>query len=483
MARFKACSSRRSKPSATRRAGSGWSGNGFSVESARTTCPLTCPELAGLFLRDRSGRPGDASTRWSIAARAPLDSPFGYGGVAYSGPEIRPRIWQRAEALISGRHTMTIETVLTRRLSLRHPIIQAPMAGGGDTPELVAAACNAGALGFIGAAYLSPGQIASTISEVRTRTSRPFGINLFAPLPVEMSAHPEPMLDRISRYFEELGLPAPPLPQSPPVSFEEQLAAVLESGASIFSFTFGGLPDRAIEAIKARGMFLIGTATTVEEALTLERSGADAIVAQGCEAGGHRGTFRGDFSSGMIGGISLVPAMVDEVRVPVIASGGIMDGRGIVAALALGASAVQMGTAFLTCHEAGVPAVYKQAILNAREDQTRITRAFSGRPARGIVNRFMREIESADEAILPFPLQNLLTRPLRAEAAKQGRAEFLSLWAGQGVRLARSQSATELVVRLANEIDAALGALPMCDTQSRERTGHSEAVRKEDIDC
>jgi nitronate monooxygenase len=208
-------------------------------------------------------------------------------------------------------------------------------------------------------------------------------------------------------------------------------------------------------------MLLIGTATTVDEAVALEKSGADAIVAQGSEAGGHRGTFAGNFESGMIGGISLVPQVVDAVRVPVIASGGIMDGRGIVAALALGASAVQMGTAFLTCDESGVPDAYREAILNAHEHDTRVTRAFSGRPARGIQNRFMNEVEltGEDEAILPFPIQNALTRPLRTAAAKQGRAEFLSLWAGQGVRLARRQSAAELIARLAKETDAVISAL------------------------
>ncbi len=223
----------------------------------------------------------------------------------------------------------------------------------------------------------------------------------------------------------------------------------------------GNLPADTIGAIKARNMFVVGTATTVDEAIALEASGVDAIVAQGSEAGGHRGTFGKDYVSGLVGGICLVPQVVDAVHVPVIASGGIMDGRGIVAALALGASAVQMGTAFLVCHESAAPEAYKDAILKAHEDQTRITRAFSGRAARGIQNRFMTEVEfdqDNDGAILPFPLQNMLTRPLRAEAAKQGRAEFLSLWAGQGVRLARRQSAAELIARLAKEIDATIAS-------------------------
>lgn len=251
---------------------------------------------------------------------------------------------------------MRVETVLTRRLKLAHPVVQAPLAGGGDTPDLVAAVSNTGALGFIGAAYLTPKLITTTAATVRARTSRPFGINLFAPLPPSQSdGSPEAMLAHLAPYFSELGLPAPSLPKTTASRFDEQLAAALESGASVFSFTFGELPAGAVEAIKARNMFLIGTATTVEEALALEESGVDAIVAQGSEAGGHRGTFQGDFASGMVGGISLVPQMVDAVQLPVIASGGIMDGRGIVAALALGASAVQMGTAFLTCDEAGVP--------------------------------------------------------------------------------------------------------------------------------
>jgi nitronate monooxygenase len=198
---------------------------------------------------------------------------------------------------------------------------------------------------------------------------------------------------------------------------------------------------------------LAGTATTVDEAVALERAGVDVVVAQGSEAGGHRGTFDdAKADSSLVGTLALVPQIVDAVRVPVVASGGIMDGRGIAAALALGAGAAQLGTAFLTCDEAGVPDAYKQAILDAHEDETRVTRAFSGRAARGIVNGFMREIDAAGD-VLPFPLQNALTRPLRTAAATQGRAEFLSLWAGQGVRMARRQTAADLVAALVKETD------------------------------
>ncbi|HSX78038.1 MAG TPA: DUF561 domain-containing protein [Candidatus Saccharimonadia bacterium] len=357
---------------------------------------------------------------------------------------------------------MPFQTALTQRLGLDYPIIQAPLAGGGDTPDLIAAVCEAGALGFIGAAYLTPRQIIEAARAVRARTARPFGINLFAPLPAPAVVKaPGPALARVAPFYAELGLPPPALSALGGDVFDDQLAVALESGAAVFSFTFGILPAGAIAAIKGRSMFLIGTATTVEEAVALEQAGVDAVVTQGSEAGGHRGTFAGPFETGMVGTLALVPQVVDAVTVPVIASGGIMDGRGIAAALALGAGAVQMGTAFLTCDEAGVPEAYKEAILGACEHETRLTRAFSGRPARGIVNRFMTEVDRTDaaDAILPFPLQNALTRPLRNTAATQGRAEYLSLWAGQGVRLARRQSAAHLIVRLANETEGVLRRL------------------------
>lgn len=356
---------------------------------------------------------------------------------------------------------MSLQNLLMQRFHLDHPIIQAPMAGS-DTPELAAAVSNAGALGSIGAGYNTPAQIAELAKTVRSRTVRPYGFNLFAPTPAPKApANVESALQRVAPFFAELGLPAPSAPAMPATSFSEQLAAVLDTDASFFSFTFGIPAVDTIEAIKRRGMFLMGTATTVEEAVELEKAGVDAIVAQGSEAGGHRGTFGGEFSAAMVGTIALVPQVVDAVSIPVIASGGIMDGRGVAAALALGASAAQLGTAFLTCEECGVSEAYKEAILGARETETRITRAFSGRAARGIINHFMTTIEpeGAADAILPFPLQNALTRPLRTAAAKLGRSEFLSLWAGQGLRMARRQSAAELVARLVQETEAAIAKL------------------------
>lgn len=350
-----------------------------------------------------------------------------------------------------------LATALTARLGIAHPIVQAPMAGGGDTAALVAAVGEAGGIGFLGSAYRTPAQIREAAAAVRSRTGAPFGINLFAPLPPP-ATDPAPDLgaaiDRLAPYFAELGLQRPAPPSLPADGFAAQLEAALDSGAAAFSFTFGIPPVAAREAIMGRGMLLIGTATTVAEAVQLKAAGFEAIVAQGAEAGGHRGSFAGSFDDSLVGTVALVPLVADATGLPVLASGGIMDGRGLAAALVLGAAGVQMGTAFLTTAESGIPDAYRRALLAAREDGTRLTRAFSGRPARGIVNRVMEEVPEAE--ILPFPLQNGLTRPLRTEAARQGRAEFLSLWAGQGVPMARPQGAAELVAALVREAGAAL---------------------------
>lgn len=348
---------------------------------------------------------------------------------------------------------------LMRRLGLRCPIIQAPMAGGGDTPGLISAVGAAGGIGFIGGAYLTPEALATAASEIRAKGMAPFGINLFAPMDrAEVPDTAMRMAEFVAPYFEELGLPKPPAPAHPPDNSEALIEVALNSDAAAFSFTFGLMPASVVTAAKAKGMLVLGTASTVAEAVALEQSGVDAIVAQGAEAGGHRATFLGDAETSLVGTVALVPQIVDAVSIPVIASGGIMDGRGIAAALALGAQAVQMGTAFLTCAEAGIADCYKAAILSAGEDQTRLTRAFSGRPARGIVNRFMAEVDTEMEP-LPFPVQNALTRPMRTAASKQGRAEFLSLWAGQGTRLAQRGSAADLMSRLVSELEEAIARL------------------------
>jgi nitronate monooxygenase len=352
---------------------------------------------------------------------------------------------------------LTTSARLLATLGIEHPIIQAPMGGANATPPaLVAAVSNAGGLGFVGAAYMSPEQIARETGRIRALTSRPFGINLFVPVETSAPSSMDRAMARLAPYHAELGLPRPMAPTLPAYTFDAQLEAALDSGAHVFSFTFGLLATDAIRAIRDRGIYVMGTATTVEEAVLHEQTGVDAVAMQGSEAGAHRGTFATSFESAMIGTMALVPQAQRAVDVPVIAAGGIMNGAGIAAALRLGASAAQLGTAFLVTDECGVAESYKRAVLSTSENATRVTRAFSGRPARGIVNRALDEIEQADAAhpgtILPYPYQNALTRSMRAAAAQQDRAEYLSLWCGQGARLARRMSATRLMETLIEEL-------------------------------
>ena len=344
-------------------------------------------------------------------------------------------------------------------LGINHPIIQAPMSGGSTTPELVAAVSNAGGLGSFGAAYLAPDQIASDIRAIRALTDKPFNINLFAGgYTPEEPIDARPMLEVLAEIHEFLDLPEPALPAWPPNSFDQQLEVILQAQPAIFSFTFG-IPDAdALARLKARGIAIVGTATTAEEGRRLEASGVTAIAAQGSEAGGHRGSFAGPFEASMIPTLELVRTLGAAVSTPLLASGGLMDGRDIAVSLASGAVAAQLGTAFLTCPEAGTPKSYQDAMLAARTDTTVITRAFSGRPARGLFNTFIARLGGREEIILPFPMQNALTRPMRNAAAKQGAAGFLSLFAGQGVTRARAMPAAQLVERLVAEMNEASSA-------------------------
>ena len=342
---------------------------------------------------------------------------------------------------------------LLARLGVEHPVIQAPMGGGPSTPALVAAVSNAGGLGSLGAPYLTPQQILDAIAEVRRLTPKPFNVNLFAGgYRTESRIDPQPMLDILEAIHAELGLPPPSLPALPPDPFAAQLEAVLEARPPIFSFTFGIPGAEQIARLKSRGIAVLGTATTVTEAQLLEQAGVDGIVAQGAEAAAHRGTFAGDFGASMVPTFELVRGIAAAISVPVTASGGLMDGRDIAAARRAGAVAAALGTAFLGCPESGASAPYKQAVLAARADTTVITRAFSGRPARGIANRFIAALAGKETAILPYPLQNALTRAMRAEAAKRGEIGLLSLWAGTGVARARALPAGELVRRLVEEM-------------------------------
>ena len=348
------------------------------------------------------------------------------------------------------------------RIGVELPILQAPMAGGPSTPELAAAVSNAGGLGSLAGGYATADALRAEIRRVRALTARPFAVNLFSP--DAAAAAPDPAeLERAARalapFRAEVGL-GPPPPPAPLPPFSERLRVVLEERVPVFSFTFGRLAPEDLAALRAAGAFVMGTATTVREARALEAAGVDAIVAQGGEAGGHRGTFLGPPERALAGTIALVPQLVDAVRLPVVAAGGIMDGRGIAAALALGAAAASLGTAFLACPESGASRAYKDALLaraSGGDDPTALTRAFSGKAARGLRNRFLEEM--AEAPVLPYPAQNALTADLRREAARVGKPDLLSLWAGQGAPLARARPAAVLVRELAREADEALARL------------------------
>lgn len=330
-----------------------------------------------------------------------------------------------------------------RRLHLRLPLMLAPMAGGPGTPELAAAVSAAGGLGSLGAAYLSPAQIAEVGAAVRALTDWPFAVNLFVPevLPSVTPTQIAAARADLAPLHAELELSPPALPQRVREDFGAQFAAVLRLRPAVFSFTFGRLGGAETAALREAGTLVIGTATGVEEARRLAADGVDAVMVQGGAAGGHRGGWLHDELADTL---ALTRAVVEAVDLPVIAAGGLMDAADVRAALNAGASLAACGTAFLRAAEAGTSAPYRAALAEARPGQTTLTRAFSGRTARGLANRVTAEVTQP----LPFPLQNALTRELRAAAARAGRAEFLSLWAGEGVHRGREGTAAEIVAQL-----------------------------------
>ena len=339
---------------------------------------------------------------------------------------------------------------LLQRLGIALPIIQGPMTGS-DTPALAAAVSSAGGLGMLGCGMRSPAAMAEAAAAVRQQTDRPFGMNLFVqatPTPDEATV--QTAMERLAPLYAELGL-QPQRPTQWCEDFAAQFEALLALRPAVASFTFGILDAAQVARLHAAGCLVVGTATTVAEARAWAGVGVDAVCASGTEAGGHRGTFLGDFAASQVGTLALVPQCVDAVDIPVIAAGGIMDGRGIAAAQALGAQAVQMGTAFLACPESGIGPAYRQALAQAQDTDTRLTRVFSGRPARGIVNAMMEALAAEEDRVPAYPVQNALTGALRRAAAAQGRTSHLSLWAGQGVAAVRPLPVAQLVALLAQE--------------------------------
>jgi nitronate monooxygenase len=342
--------------------------------------------------------------------------------------------------------------------SLPIPIIQGPMLGASNE-ALAIAVSKAGGLGSLAAAGLAPAGIAKGVSAIRAATDRPFLVNIFILKP----AHPDAetvraAMERLAPWREAYGLPAQAIPNQWAEPFEPQFAALVEAAPPAASFTFGILTAEQVAALQARGTFVMGTATTAAEAKAWAAVGADAVCAQGFEAGGHRGTFLKDVSESQVGTLSLVSTIREAVDIPVVAAGGVTDGKAVAAALAMGAAAAQVGTAFLLSDESTISAPWRKAIETAEDDATRLTRAFSGRHARGIENRFMREMRAVEAEIPPYPIQNALTQELRAAGAKAGSADALSLWAGQSVTLARPGPAAAIVERLWREAQDALRA-------------------------
>jgi nitronate monooxygenase len=339
---------------------------------------------------------------------------------------------------------------LLEEIGMRHPIVQAPMAGGTDTPALAAAVGEAGGLGSLGCGYLSPSQIDDVAAAYRALSTRPVALNLFVRERVApdaaAAARVTPILDGIRR---ELALsPAAGEPKPAP-SYPDQLEAVLRARPRVFSFTFGQPTPAEIARLRAAGILVVGTATSLDEGEALAALGVDAVCAQGTEAGGHRGTFLGRAEDALVGTLALTRLLVARLRLPILAAGGIMDGAGIRAALSLGASAVQLGTAFMLCPEAGTSPPHRAALQSPAARRTVITRAFSGRAARGIANRFTELFAGVEAA--PFPQQQELTAELRAAATRQARTDLMQLWAGQGAPLIRALPAAELVRTLVAE--------------------------------
>ncbi|MEN3276851.1 MAG: nitronate monooxygenase [Massilia sp.] len=332
------------------------------------------------------------------------------------------------------------------------PVIQGPMAGGACTPELVAAVSNAGGLGAFPGSLLAPRVIEEQVARIRTLTARPFMVNFFVqgkPAPTE--ADVAQGVELLRPVWESLGWKELPRPAAWCEDFAAQFDTLVSLRPAAASFTFGILERQQVERLHAAGILVVGTVTTVEEALAWQEIGADAVVASGIEAGGHRGTFIGRQEDATLTAGELWPQVAAALRIPVIAAGGIMDGSDIKRALAAGARAVQMGTAFLVADEAGIHPAYKQRLIEG-QGNTRLTRSFSGRYARGIENRFMRQMAAVEAQVPPYPVQNALTGPIRAAASKSGDTELMSMWAGTGFARARPMPAGQLVQLLAAEL-------------------------------
>jgi nitronate monooxygenase len=366
------------------------------------------------------------------------------------------------------------ENRLTTKIGIEYPIIQGPL-GGLPSQRLTAAVSNFGGLGSLGALNLSPDAIKDVIAEIHSLTSKPFAMNLWVSQEDEgMRRSDESAFNRsllpIAYHLAELGAPLPIYkPYSPATRFEDQARALIDAKVPVFSFIFGIPPKEILQECEAKHIVTIGTATTAEEAAALQEAGVDAIVASGFEAGGHRGSFLRAAEDSLTGTFSLVPQIADKVNVPVIAAGGIADARGVIAALALGAEAVQMGTTFLACEESGASRLHRKALQEKKAGHTALTKGFTGRLARGIHNRLLEELNRPGTEILPYPLQRTLVKNLAIPAEAAGRSDLLPLWAGQSADLSACSSVLAFLTSLIEEASEIAGPITQWSAARRAK--------------
>ena len=356
---------------------------------------------------------------------------------------------------------MWTRTRVTETLNIKLPIVLGPFGGGPSSVKLTAAVSNAGGLGSFGAYSYLPEQIKQLVDDLRSQTPNAFAVNLWVPYspPHEKRISEPEYRDAVALlqpYYDEVGATAPTYDSLfRSHNFDDQVEAVLDAAPPAFSFVFGVPTPEILRVCRQRHIVTIGTATNVDEAVALDDAGVDLIVATGSEAGGHRVSFLHDPDESPANS-ALIPQVADRVKAPIIAAGGIVDGRGIVAALAFGASAVQIGTAFLACEESNATPTHKAAIRSEQSRHTTLTRAFSGRYARGIKNRFLLDMQSKLNQLPAFPYQNFLTQPMRQGAAKNNLTDLQSLWAGQNAPLVTHSKATELIEFLAKDTNRVL---------------------------